>query len=139
MLRAGNIVGGHVVAGEGVDVAAKGGEFRRNVPVWQLKHFVLQEVGDAGGNMIFLALQPEIRMDRTEIGDKIGQLFAEARTGDNCHRQTIGKDRLVTLFSEGAVITDHAVTPLRIKEEWSCRERAASATCRAVACSTAAR
>ena len=82
MLRAGKVVGGHVVAGEGVHRGPQPGEFPGDVPaVRHIEELVLQIVGSAGGGAVFPALQFEMVMDGAVVHRQVAQLLGKALLG----------------------------------------------------------
>ena len=112
---AGKVIGGHVVAGEGIAGSAVGGELRADVPASrQIEHFMLQIVGDSGGNGVFPPLKPEMGMDGAEIRDEIGLLFGKARLGHHRQPQPVGQDLPVNgLVQLWVACPGHWLTPFR--------------------------
>ena len=104
IMGAGKIIGGDVEAGERIDRCAQGRQFCGNVPALRhIEHLVLQEMGHAGGDGVFLSLQLKFRMDGAEIRNEIGQLLGKAGAGDHLHRQSIGQDGLVNGFTQAGI------------------------------------
>ena len=140
ILRAGEIVGRHVIAGEGVDIGAQGGEFRRHIPARQLEHFMFQKMGNAGGNVVLPAVQTKIPVDGAEIRGKIGKLPGKPRLWNHQDIQPAGQGFGVQgLVQTLAVGMFHASTPFRKKSEWKERSLAASTSSPLVTASTARR
>ena len=114
ILRAGEIIGGHVVAGEGVGAGAQPGKFRGNVPVGQVEHLVLQVVGNPRRRPVILPGKPVVRMHGAIVRHKIGQAPGKALPGHHAHRQPVGKllavQRLVQLR---VFIGGHRLSPFR--------------------------
>ena len=90
MPRAGEIIGRHIEAGEGIHIRPQGGKLRRHIPTRQLEHLMLQEMGHAGRLVIFPAIQDEILMNGTKIRDKIGQRPGKPLFRHDFYRQAVG-------------------------------------------------
>ena len=104
ILGAGEIIGGDVEAGEGVDARAQGSKFRSDIPAaGHVEHFMLQEVGNTGGDGVFFTLQLEAGMDGAEIGDEVCKLLGKTGAGDHFHGQTVRKHRLVDGFAQAGI------------------------------------
>ena len=112
---AGKIIGRHVVAGKGVGGSAQSGKLRRHVPVSrQVEHLVLQIVGNTRGGVVFLPVQPEIRMDGAKVRNKIGKLFRKALPGNHQHRQAVFQSFPVQRFVQfGVLLPRHWLSPFR--------------------------
>ena len=112
---AGKIIGRHVVAGKGVGGSAQSGKLRRHVPVSrQVEHLVLQIVGNTRGGVVFLPVQPEIRMDGAKVRDKIGKLFRKALPGNHQNRQSVFQCFPVQRFVQfGVLLPRHWLSPFR--------------------------
>ena len=115
IIGAGEIIGGHIVAGEGIGHGAQGCELGGNIPsVRHIEELVLQIMGNTGGNLMLLSLKGKLCMDGAEIRHKIGQTLGKALPGYHHKGQTIGKgfptDRFIQL---GVYKAFHQFTPLR--------------------------
>ena len=115
ILRAGDIIGGHIIAGEGIGAGAQSRQFCGNIPVTgQIKHFMLQKMGNSRRNMDFLTFQRKIRVDRPKVCHEIGQLSGKAGSLVHHNGQTIGQPFLIKVFSQtGICFHIHACTPFR--------------------------
>ena len=90
IFRGGKIVGGHIVAGEGVGHGAHFRKFGADIPVpRQVKHLMFQIVGHTGRRPMVLAVQHKICMDGAVIGDEIGQFLGKTLPGYHQYRQTV--------------------------------------------------
>ena len=140
IVGAGEIIGGHVIAGEGIDIGAQRGEFLVDVPVaGHIEHLVLQIVGHTGGRFHRFAVQGELRMDRAEIRHKIGAFPGKSRFFDDADCQTVGQDLPVhRLVQSGIIGLIHLPTPFRNAVVWSLMVPAHRAQSAAVTASTAA-
>ena len=133
MLRAGEIVGGGVIAGEGVGIGPQGGEFGAHIPVGHIEHLVLQIVGNALGRLIFHPVQGEFRMDGAVGGHEIGHLPPETRLGADDDLQAVGQAPAVKpLIQHGIIRPCHWPTPFSRNSVCSRRLRATRATSPAV-------
>ena len=113
MVRAGEIIGGHVVACKGIAACPQGRKLCADIPaVGQIEHFVLQIVGNAGRDPVRLALKPEMGVDGAKVRDEIGLLFGKARFFHHFQGQTIGQDPAVDLFVQSGVVI-HRHPPVR--------------------------
>ena len=104
MVGAAEIVGGHVVAGEGVHHGAQGGKLGGHIPPpGKLEHFMLQIVGNAGGDGILFAVQPEMGMDGAKVRHEIGNAAGKALSRDHRHGQAAGQRLAVEGFVQFGV------------------------------------
>ena len=111
---AGNIVGGHIIAGEGIGARTQRSQFRRHIPITgKIEHFMLQKMGDAVTDADFSAFQFELRMDGAEIRYKISKFLRKAGTGIHHNRQTVGQLPSVQFFTQSGIFSDHDCTPFR--------------------------
>ena len=115
ILGAGEIVGGHVVAGEGIGHGAQSGKFRGNIPVTgHIKEFMFQIMGNTGRGLVVLTFQGEAGMDGAVIGDEIGQLFGKAFPLHHGNGQTVFQSFPVADFIQfGIVEGNHWLPPFR--------------------------
>ena len=118
ILRAGEVIGGHIVAGEGVGDGTQSGKFCGHIPAGQVEHFMLQIVGNTGGDGPVFSVQRKIRVDGTEVGDEIAELFGKAGAGYHSHGQTVGKDFPVNLLAQLGVVGQFHISspPLRNRQ-----------------------
>ena len=115
MLGAAKIVGGHVVAGEGVDHGPQGGELRGHVPAPRhIEELVLQVVGGAGGNGVFPAIQGKSVVDGAVVRHQVAQLSGKALPGHHADLQAAGEPFPVYGFVQLRVMENiHWHSPLR--------------------------
>ena len=78
ILRAGEIIGGHIVAGKGVGHSAQCGKFPGDIPSGHIKELMLQIVGNPCRGGKFLSIQGKFPVDRAIVRDEIAQLFGKA-------------------------------------------------------------
>ena len=91
VLGAGEIVGRHIVAREGIGVGPQGSELGGHIPASrQVEHLVLQVVGHTGGDGVFLAPQAKGGMDGAKVRGEIGQLLGKALLGNHGKAQSVG-------------------------------------------------
>ena len=139
-LSAGKIIGGHVVAGKGIDICPQRRKFAADIPsAGQLKHFMLQIVRNTAGDGVFCPIQGEACMDGAKAGDQVGNLFFKSPPGHHRNLQPVGQavpiEHLVQLR---VFIFCHWVPPsVRKKLLWSltdCAIRTKSATSTRLTC-----
>ena len=100
----GDIVGSHIIAGEGIGSGSQGRQFRRHIPVpRQIEHLMLQEMGNAGRGVNLPALQGKIRMDGAEIGYKISQFPGKTGPGHHADCQSVGQPLPIEHFPQFGV------------------------------------
>ena len=85
ILRAGEVIGGHIVAGESVGTGAQSGKFCGDIPAGHIKKLMLQIVGNTGRCRVLYALHLKIPMDGAVVRDQVAQLFTEAGPGQDHH------------------------------------------------------
>ena len=115
MLGGGKIVGGHVIAGEGVGHGAHGGKLRADIPIPRhIKELMLQIMGNPSRGMVSFSTEAIIFVDSAVIRDKVGKTFGEALSGHHCHRQTVFQSFPADGFIQlGIVQGIHSVAPFR--------------------------
>ena len=115
VLGAGEVVGGHVVAGEGIHIGPQSGKLRRHIPVpGQIEHLVFQKMGHAGRGGVGRSLKGKIRVDGAVVRDEIGKLLAEALPGHHGHLQAVGQPLPADGFIQpGIEFCGHWVSPFR--------------------------
>ena len=115
-LGAGEIIGRHGVAGKSVAVGAGAGKAVHGVAVGQVKHFMLQVVGDAVGHPAGLAVEGESRVDGAEVHADKGVFLGKAPLGHHADQHAVGQTGLkIALANSGKGNIVHPCTPLRKK------------------------
>ena len=91
MLGGVKVVSGDGVGGEGIGLGTVFGQLLQGVAVFGVEHLMLQIVGDAGGSIQPLAIQPKAQIHATVAGGKKGVFAGIAPLSDDAHGQAVGK------------------------------------------------
>ena len=91
MLGGIEIVAGDGVGGKGIRLGAVFGQLLQGVAVLGIKHLVLQIMGDAGGGIQPLAVQPEAQIHAAVAGGKKGVFARVTGLADDADRQAVGE------------------------------------------------
>ena len=110
---AGEVIGGHGVAGEGVWACARARKLLQRVAVLVLEHFVLKEMRHARRGVVPLSLKGKGCVHRAEIGREDGEGFAEAFLGQIADAQAVFQRAGLHPLAKGGIGlgSTHAVAP----------------------------
>ena len=105
VLCAGEIVGGHVIAGESIGDGAQSGKLCGHISFFRhMKQSVLQIMGNARRHGMLLAFKGKFRMNSTKIRNKVSQLLGKVLSGHHMDGESIGElcaeQDLIQLFIE---------------------------------------
>ena len=87
-------------------------------------------MGNTRRDTVVLTVQGKVRMDGTEVGDKIGKPLGKALPWHHHHLQAVGKGLQVQGFIQAGVCDwIHCATPFRKYVVCSCTRLAQATTC----------